>query len=82
MRRATCISDLTVSVLGSRESMAIGPGAVVDLDLVVGDREGRPETLADALGPLVAHFREDAPAAPRRGRTSAPVTDTPERGEE
>ena len=59
------ISRLTseIAVIGSKDSMNIGPGAQVDLDRVVGEVAAQPFTVADALGEeLLASFEIVAPA--------------------
>jgi hypothetical protein len=65
---ATCTSDIELNLLGSKEVVRIGKGTVVDLDRVIGERDGKPETIADQLGPHVQHFHEEAAprTAPRR----------------
>jgi hypothetical protein len=82
MKRA--ISRVHTSVVGNVASVHIVPGGEVDLDQVVGHQDGRPCTLADALGPLLESFNAvGEPAAERqvsikrssRGRTTTDALD-------
>lgn len=76
-RTAVYASDAPLAVVGRVRSF--GPmvrGAEVDLDAVVDhDGDGRPVTLAEALGPHVHNFSTGAPraavAAPERGDDEA-----------
>lgn len=65
-RIAICRCPAVVSVVGSRRSYSMTAGAQVDLDDVVGECDGVPLTLADALGPHLAQFDivGAAPVAP------------------
>ena len=56
MRIATCTGDITLTLLGNRESVRIGKGTRVDLDRVIGDADGARETIADQLGQHLEHF--------------------------
>lgn len=68
--------SLTANVHGTRRTVAIVPGTRVDLDEPIGDCDGHPVTLAQALGSYAALLREDAPepSVPRtRKAAPAPV---------
>jgi hypothetical protein len=57
MRLATCTSDITLTLMGTRDAVRIGKGSQVDLDRVIGERaDGTLETIADQLGPHLEHF--------------------------
>lgn len=55
-RIAICRYPAVITIVGSRRSYAMTAGAQVDLDEVVGDCDGVPLTLAEALGPHLSHF--------------------------
>ncbi len=82
MRMATS-KGFTATVCGTRGTVTIVDGTVVDLDQVVGESsDGRPETLAGALGGYVAEFDVQTPAKhetpaqeTRRPRGGASKTD-------
>lgn len=50
MRIATCLTPLTLHLLGNVSSVAISQGWQGDLDQVIGKTDRGPMTVADALG--------------------------------
>lgn len=83
MRIARCTGDIQLQLLGSRESVSIGRDSQIDLDQVIGESDGRPVTIEEALGPHIVHFdiqappaldTQDPPALMRRGRNQARET--------
>ncbi len=72
MRMATCVADIQLSVLGSKESVQIAKGSEVDFDRVIGESAGVPVTLEQALGPHVQHFDSQPPIAPARRSRHVP----------
>lgn len=81
MRMATS-KGFTATVCGTRGTIAIVDGTVVDLDQVVGESsDGKNETLAGALGGYVAEFdvhkpaKDETPAHETRRRGGASKTE-------